>query len=78
MDTAVVASLIAGLGASAGRLLVVWLRERAAVQRLRVSEQGLCHRVGGLPPGSRLSEHSPGRGKVVVQVGACKEVGPHD
>nr|WTB09327.1 hypothetical protein OG546_37155 [Streptomyces antimycoticus] len=39
------ATLIAGLATGTGRLLIVWLRERAAVQRMRVSEQGLCNRV---------------------------------
>lgn len=69
MDTAMAATLIAGLATGTGRLLIVWLRERAAVQRMRVSEQGLCNRVRGLPAGSRLRERRADRREIVIEVG---------
>ncbi|GAA0544972.1 hypothetical protein GCM10010390_53870 [Streptomyces mordarskii] len=75
MDTAMAATLIAGLATGTGRLLIVWLRERAAVQRMRVSEQGLCNRVLGLPAGSRFRERRADRREIVIEVGPRPEGG---
>ncbi|MGV9855005.1 hypothetical protein ACWDWU_40590 [Streptomyces sp. NPDC003442] len=69
------ATLIAGLATGTGRLLIVWLRERAAVQRMRVSEQGLCNRVLGLPAGSRFRERRADRREIVIEVGPRSEGG---
>ncbi|MFD8514331.1 hypothetical protein ACFV27_25405 [Streptomyces antimycoticus] len=69
------ATLIAGLATGTGRLLIVWLRERAAVQRMRVSEQGLCNRVLGLPAGSRFRERRADRREIVIEVGSRPEGG---
>ncbi|MEV5777530.1 hypothetical protein AB0L49_41045 [Streptomyces antimycoticus] len=73
MDTAMAATLIAGLATGTGRLLIAWLRERAAVQRMRVSEQGLCNRVLGLPAGSRFRERRADRREIVIEVGPRPE-----
>lgn len=75
MDTAMAATLIAGLATGTGRLLIVWLRERAAVQRMRVTEQGLCNRVLGLPAGSRFRERRADRREIVIEVGPRPEGG---
>ncbi|MDP9612911.1 hypothetical protein [Streptomyces demainii] len=69
------ATLIAGLATGTGRLLIVWLRERAAVQRMRVSEQGLCNRVLGLPAGSRFRERRADRREIMIEVGPRPEGG---
>ncbi|MFD8363438.1 hypothetical protein ACFW9V_22765 [Streptomyces hygroscopicus] len=69
------ATLIAGLATGTGRLLIVWLRERAAVQRMRVSEQGLCNRVLGLPAGSRFRERRADRREIMIEVGPRPEEG---
>ncbi len=75
MDTAMAATLIAGLATGTGRLLIVWLRERAAVQRMRVSEQGLCNRVLRLPAGSRFRERRADRREIMIEVGPRPEGG---
>lgn len=75
MDTTMVTSLIAVVSAGSGRVLQVWLRERAATEKERVHQQALSGRVLRLPPGSRLLEHHPQHGSTIVEVGTLTKGG---
>ncbi|MEV7418332.1 hypothetical protein [Streptomyces sp. NPDC089919] len=73
MDPTLVTMIVTGavplLGLCA-RLVYKAARDRAEVRQAQLAQDGLSERVRALPPGSRLSERSPGR-SVEVVIGAA-------